>query len=431
MTKTSLAFALFFVTVPAFAAVTVSAPANGATVGTSFALAATASPCSSQPVLSMGYSIDSGATTIIHSNPITATVSSPLGNHVLHVKSWGNGGAACTTNVNIIVVQNPGGQGTTTDVTVASPVQGATVMSPFSITASGTLCVGQPISAFGYSLDSGATTLVNGTSISVSLATTAGPHTVHVKSWGNSGSACNTDIPVNVTLPITSPTIPDNAIVVKDFQKLSTWKGVFDTGTSGSATGTTAIVADPSLSGFGRQFAMTYSRYGGLRFSSTIDNDGAATNFVMDTMIYVAAPSTQLANVEVDLNQVMNNGQTVIFGFQCDGWSHTWDYTANIGTPTSPNTTWLHSTQSCDPRKWTTNAWHHLQISYSRDSAGNATYQSVWFDGFQQDLNVTVNSAFALGWQKGNLVVNVQLDGSMSTTGSATIYTDQMTLYRW
>jgi hypothetical protein len=38
----------------------------------------------------------------------------------------------------------------------------------------------------------------------------------------------------------------------------------------------------------------------------------------------------------MDMNQVMPNGQIVIFGFQCDGWSGTWDYTANKGTLEKP-----------------------------------------------------------------------------------------------
>ena len=32
------------------------------------------------------------------------------------------------------------------------------------------------------------------------------------------------------------------------------------------------------------------------------------------------------------MNQTMENGQTVIFGFQCDGYTSTWDYTRNAGT---------------------------------------------------------------------------------------------------
>ena len=132
----------------------------------------------------------------------------------------------------------------------------------------------------------------------------------------------------------------------------------------------------------------------------------------------------------MDLNQVMANGQTVIFGFQCDGWSHSWDYTANAGTPTSPKDQWIHSNLPCNPQTWPTNTWHHVQVSYSRDNAGNVNYKSVWLDGVRQDLNVTTNSSFALGWAP-TLITNFQVDGMTALPGIATIYLDNTTVYRW
>jgi hypothetical protein len=130
------------------------------------------------------------------------------------------------------------------------------------------------------------------------------------------------------------------------------------------------------------------------------------------------------------MNQVVSNGQTVIFGFQCDGWSGTWDYTINTGTPEKPTDKWMHSPQSCNPRQWTTDTWHHIQLSYSRDNSGNVTYKSVWLDGVEQDINMTGPSAFALGWNPA-LLTNFQVDGATSTAGSATVYLDNLTVYRW
>jgi hypothetical protein len=130
------------------------------------------------------------------------------------------------------------------------------------------------------------------------------------------------------------------------------------------------------------------------------------------------------------MNQVMPNGQTVIFGFQCDGWSGTWDYTANQGTPEQPKDAWLHSKAACNPRQWSTNTWHHVQVSYSRDDSGNVTYKFVALDGVQSNLNVTVHSAYALGWAP-TLLTNFQLDGILPTSGVATAYLDELTIYRW
>jgi hypothetical protein len=189
------------------------------------------------------------------------------------------------------------------------------------------------------------------------------------------------------------------------------------------------MVNTPSLSGGAREYQTSYSNSGDERYYSSFGADENATHFVYDGWLYIASPSNDVANLEMDLNQVMANGQTVIFGVQCDGYSGTWDYTANEGTPQNPSDVWLHSTATCNPRNWATNTWHHVQISYSRDDEGNATYESVWLDGAQQNMDVTVPSAFALGWGSA-LVTNFQVDG-LGASGSATVYMDNLSVYRW
>ena len=93
------------------------------------------------------------------------------------------------------------------------------------------------------------------------------------------------------------------------------------------------LIGSPSVSGTAREFLTTYTNFGGERYSVLFGSDSTATNFFYDTWIYLASPMNDVANIEMDLNQVMSNGETVIFGFQCDGWSGTWDYTTNRGTP--------------------------------------------------------------------------------------------------
>jgi hypothetical protein len=132
----------------------------------------------------------------------------------------------------------------------------------------------------------------------------------------------------------------------------------------------------------------------------------------------------------MDMNQVMPNGQTVIFGFQCDGWNGTWDYTENAGAPTAPVDHWVQSSALCNVQNWSQYAWHHVQVSYSRDGYGNVTYQSVWLDGNQQQLNVTVPSAFALGWGP-TLLTNFQVDSFAAGWSSSTVYLDDLTISRW
>jgi hypothetical protein len=54
----------------------------------------------------------------------------------------------------------------------------------------------------------------------------------------------------------------------------------------------------------------------------------------------------------------------------------------------------------------------------------------VWLDNVQQDLNVTVNSAFALGWSP-TLLTNFQVDGITGSSSTNTIYLDNLAVYRW
>lgn len=429
------ALALLTAGASAFASVTVSNPANGATVPTTFLLNAAASPCSSQPISAMGYSFDTSSNTAIaYSSTINAYVTAPAGTHVLHVKSWGTQGASCVTDISLNVVLS------LSTVTVSAPLNGATVTSPFPVAASGVYCEGQPISAMGYSIDSSTnTTVQSGTTLSGTATASSGTHTLHVKSWGTSGASCVTNLSVNVTAPVaptapapvlSGPIVPATATVVKAIQGLTTWKASYDSGTSGNATGLTSIVPTPSISGTARQFVTNYTNYGGERYSVSFGSDTAAQNFVYDGWVYLASPISDIANIEMDMNQVLSNGQTVIYAFQCAGWSKTWDYTENAGTPSNPIVKWVHSNQTCNPQAWSANTWHHVQISYSRDTSGNVTYQSVWLDGVEQDINQTVPSAFALGWGS-TLVTNFQIDGFTSTAGSATVYLDNLTVSRW
>jgi hypothetical protein len=227
--------------------------------------------------------------------------------------------------------------------------------------------------------------------------------------------------------------VPANAARVDDIQGLSTWKADYDTATSGSnggASGASSLVANPSMSGTARQFTMDYNYYGGERFYASFGRDTTSKHFLYDVWIYLDGSVGSMANLEMDMNQTMPNGQTAIFGFQCDGWSNTWDYTTNAGTPEKPVDKWLKSDQACNVQDWGQNAWHHVQVAYSRDDVGNVTYQSVWLDGAEQDINATTPSAFALGWGP-SLLTNLQMDGRTSTYGSSTVYMDNLTVYRW
>jgi Bacterial Ig domain len=415
-------------TAPPATGVAVSSPANGSTVNSPFSLGAAASSCSSQQVTAMGYSLDnSTSTAIVQSNSVSASVTAAAGAHTLHVKAWGNGGAVCVKDVPFTVSST----GTTppasnSDLAISNPANGATVSSPIKLAATASNCSSQSVTSMSYALDGSSANVVSGTAINTQLSASAGQHTLTVKAMGASGAACTSTS--TVTVPGSTGLAPANATSVSNIESLTSWKAQNDPATGGSTSGTTNLVNSPSLNGSARVFNTSFSNSGGELYHISFADDVKAYNFLWDGWVYFTNSASNIANLEIDMNQVMANGQTVIYGFQCDGYSGTWDYTKNAGTPTKYNDTWVHSSAPCNPRNWTRNTWHHVQISYSRDDAGNVTYHSVWLDSKEQKIDAKVPSAFALGWGPV-LLTNFQIDGLGS--GSNTVYLDNLTISRW
>lgn len=396
--------------------ISVSTPANGATLTSPFKLVASTTTCGSVPAVSMGYSIDSGSVTI-EPTSFSAYVSAGTGTHTLHVKCWGQNAAdQVLYGINIVSATSaatPGfslasGQYTTKQyVSLSDATAGATIH---------------------YTLD--------GSGPSASSPTYAGPIAVAssmtvqalavASGYANSGIA-RADYSIATSK---GPSIPSNAIKVSSIQSMPNWRIKHDSATPGTSTGVMTEVADPSLSGLAERFDTSFTNGGGELYSITYAKDAVPMNFVYDAEIYIEEGS-KIMNLEMDNNQVIPNGDTVIYAFQCSGASNTWEYTENVGTPSQPATKWLRSSAPCNPANWTQNAWHHVQISYSRDNYGNVTYHSVWLDGVESVINKTVNSDFRLGWAAGVLIANFQVDGPTGTDGSATLYLDKFTIYRW
>lgn len=484
-------------------AITVVTPSNGAVLTSPFKLEASTSTCGGVPAVSMGYSIDSN-TAIIEPTSFSAMVAANSGAHVLHVKCWGK-------EVNSQLLLNITVVAAASNISVASPANGATLTSPFELVASTKTCASVPAVSMGFSIDNGSTT-IEPTSFNAYVTASLGVHTLYVKCWGQnaadhlalginvvsppaaatpgfslspgqyatkqyvslsdatagstihytldgSGPSASSPVyagPILVANSLTvqalavargyansgiaradysiatskGPSIPSNAIKVTSVQLLPDWQIKHDPGTPGTSTGVMTEVADPSLSGLAQRFDTSFTDGGGELYSLAYANDSAPMNFVYDGEVYIEEGS-KVGNLELDNNQVIPNGDTVIYAFQCAGDTNTWDYTSNAGTPSAPVAKWIQSKAPCNPANWTPNTWHHVQISYSRDDVGNVTYHSVWLDGIESQINETVNSDFSLGWAAGVLLTNFQVDGQPGTSGSSTLYLDNLTIYRW
>ena len=255
---------------------------------------------------------------------------------------------------------------------------------------------------------------------------TAGSGYTLVAASGDAGTVVSQAF--NVTAPVVNSPIPPNAIVSSYLESSGSWKWNHDPGTPGSSVGTSTYgISNPSMNGAARVFSMNYSAHGGEIYHLSFGLDTIATHFVYESYIYIVDPS-QIQNIEMDMNHVMADGRTVILGTQCANGSKSWEYTKveNGGTH------WYASNIPCDPRSWTPNSWHHVQIASHHDSNGVATYDWVSVDGNQISFqNASGPSVESLGWQKGDLLINFQLDGYNKTSGAITIYTNKMAMYRW
>jgi hypothetical protein len=318
-------------------------------------------------------------------------------------------------------------------VSISSPSNGEHVSSPFTLSATSTSCSSQTVGTMGYSIDNGDTTQIHNTSFDEQVSATAGTHTVHVKSWGDQGAVCVTDVAIDVTdvtddVAASSSVVPDNAVSVSSINKLAGWREAHDKGTNGGSSGKTSLVGSPVHSGSSREFVTKFSGAAGERYSVSFGDNATSTNFFYDGWIYFTSSASHIANLELDLNQTMSNGDTVFMGIQCDGYTGTWDYTENLGTASHPKGHWAHSSSPCNPRSWKQDSWHHVQASFSRTSTGKVTYKTIYLDGVKHTLNHTVNAARKCGWGHV-LMTQFQIDSKSSST--ITAYLDDLTIYRW
>jgi hypothetical protein len=225
-----------------------------------------------------------------------------------------------------------------------------------------------------------------------------------------------------------TPRIPEFAISSPGLETSIAWRWEHDSDTKGGSNGMSSYPIYPDgRNGLpGRQFVTWYSGNGGERYHLTFGHDTNATHFIYEANVYLVDP-TQIENVEMDMNQVLADGRTVIFGTQCSAHSNSWEYTYVNNTGTH----WHASNIHCNPHDWGAKKWHKVQIAYHRDDDGNVTYDWVGFDGVYTDFQgATVPSAESLRWTPGELLLNFQIDGAYKS-GVMDAYLNNLAIYRW
>lgn len=327
-------------------------------------------------------------------------------------------------------------------VTIASPANGSVVPAGVWVRAHNIGCNGLAPIAFGYSVDSSGGLTMGVTPYDIDLSyqnIPAGTHTIYYKAWTAAGIcpvASTTFLVGTPSGPVanvaTTPSqvsgsVPASAQAHADLETSLGWLFENDGGTNGWSQGSTVFPATTPSNDGGRELYMTYSNHGGERWHLAFGSDSNAQNFALDTYVYLENPD-QTQNLELDLNQVMPNGETVIYGTQCSSISNTWEFTyTSNGAPH-----WAPSNVPCNPRSWAPNTWHHVQIGMHRDSNGTVTHDWVSLDGAQRAFsNAVGGGGLWLGWAPGALVTNVQVDGFNPSSGSTATFIHKLTVYSW
>jgi hypothetical protein len=320
------------------------------------------------------------------------------------------------------------------EVTIGNPANGARVTSPVLLRAFTTGCHGLAPTKFGYTVDE-STKVVEGESAHdidvMRLALAEGEHTIHFRTWTSEGECSEETSKFTVASakdPSAQPSIPSNAVSSGDMDGSADWQEEHDGGTPGKSKGSTTYPAKTPLYTDSREFYMTYTDQAGERWSTKVARDANATHFVLDLYVLLPSPS-EAKNVEMDIDQVVASGETVILSTQCSGEIGRWEFGDSVGR----HDHWKSTPIKCDPADWSANTWHHIQIGeHHAVNSDIVTHDWITIDGVYTPLeDATLESGHFLDWGPGDTNTQFQIEGASTKSGSVTAYVHKLTIYRW
>jgi len=312
-------------------------------------------------------------------------------------------------------------------VTLSSPASGATVSSPFTVSAraSGTYT----ITGWYIYLDNSPVWSTPGptSSISASVSAGAGGHQVHVRAWQSNGAYG--DAWANISVGSTSSTTPglpippSTAAVFSKLEETTTnWSSCSTCagGTSTTNYWSAAYQSSPSQDGSSRVFFNGGNAWSNVLWIKKLGDQSWAKNFLWDFWVYYDSnAAAHLWTAEFDLWQAVNK-QEFMIGSQCNFGQGRWDvWSASSGH-------WIGTSVPC-PR-FAANTWHHIQWYVQRVSWNQYKYVTLAVDGKAYSLNQVYYTNYA-NWAN-SLGVQWQLD--LDSTGlDAKEWIDQTKLTIW
>jgi phospholipase C len=185
----------------AFAAVTVSTPANGSTVTSPVHYVASASTTCSSGVAAMGVWINNSLIYKVNGNSLSTGIALNPGSYSTVVQEWDHCGGASHADIliNVTSGSSGSGSGSQTAVKVTTPAPNSTVTSPVTYQATATTAsCASGISAIGIYVNNKLVYTVNGDSLNTSITLATGKQNTVVQEWDKCGGAAKTSIPLTV-----------------------------------------------------------------------------------------------------------------------------------------------------------------------------------------------------------------------------------------
>lgn len=407
----------------AFAGVTVSSPANGATVNGAIPYAASATTNCSKGVATMGiYSAPGVLAYVSNGSTLKTNLSLSPGTYDTTVEEWDYCGGASTKPIKVTVSAESG-------VYVTSPANNGSVGSPVKFTATSSTTCPKGVATMGIYPSPGQLAYVsNGSSLNYSLPLAPGKYNAVVEEWDNCGGAATSSVTV---------TVSGNAFT--NVQNSGGWGEYGQRGPNfvdcspspceNISFGMTQGIKSPSMSGVTSQMFLGGSQaYGDVLFNNHLIGDGSTQgmpdpnhtlvpqyhNFTYDVYFWSGDVGAAQA-LEFDVNQFFN-GMGFIWGHECRvAGGNEWDVWDNV------NQHWVPTGVSCYPNN---NAWNHLTLQVQRTSDNKLLYQSITLNGETHTLNQYYNAGSAPGWW--GITVNYQMDGNNQQTAYS-VYLDELT----
>jgi len=420
-------------TASAFAGVTVTSPANGATVSgsVSYVASATSSSCA-QGVASMGiYTAPGVLAYVVSGTTLNTSLNLAAGTYNTTVESWDYCGGASTAPITVTV-----SSGTQSSVTITSPTSNSSPGSPVNFTASATTTCSKGIATMGiYTAPYQLAYVSNGAALNHSLSLSSGTYNATVTEWDNCGGASSS--PVTFTVNGSGST---GGSSFTELQHSAGWSGYGQIAPSyvdcspspcdGVTFSMEQNIKSPSMSGEASQFNLS----GSAPFGDTLWNNhliGSQSsqgmpdsnhdevntyyNFTYDVYFYGSNLGLAQA-IEFDVNQFFDS-MGFIWGHECRiAGGNEWDVWDNATSK------WIPTGIACYPND---NAWNHLTIQVQRTSSNELLYQSITLNGVTNTLNWTYGhgSAPSSWW---GITINYQMDGN-DKQSPYTVYLDDLT----